>query len=676
MLNNLQSKPPSPSLSEILHCVNINPKERSPFQKKQITSYLTSNISYFSSISPEEDKIEKICEVLHCDIFGKGNKITNCGDESDKFYILLQGTISIYEPYPKIKEMKLKDYIQYLSIIKESEKNLPKLKRVISYNKTTDHTDIKLCEYDYTKYAHQDKLNCINIYLIEEEKFISKQTNGFEFNLNSLYNKETCKYNIYAVSEIHILTLSKKDYDVAMMELEIKRKQNDIKIFKEKFPLFQEWPNYNMVILFKNLSQQTLYNEEYLYKQNEKSDYIYFINEGVFEMTSQINVSEYDKYIQYVYDSSNTNEMKLQYNKDAYNPLLVIDNESNRIFKAKIKTIMAPECLGYEEGIENKVRFCSVKCVSTQSNINVIHICEFLKLLPTDNHNKFILQKNIFEKKMYLISQIKSNVVKRFVDFDHEIQYEYDMMFNKSNNKEKKLKNTKKLLKSCSTENINISGVADTNKQKQTSDNATQTKNTTTKFVYECSEVEEVKIPRFHNQLLLRNQTLNLKKTQSVSNKNDIVSNNINNLYSSNNYNYSSNLMSLNTTNENHHIHKQFCLNNYSNYKSILDELVKLDKAYRRNNSKPFEALTSVHYTSFVNNNFNQSNNNSFKLNVSQSTSMSTAKDVKDKIKLGTVKRGESCKRGEIPTTVKLKYFTHDFKTKIMKRMRNIHKIK
>ena len=231
MLNNPQNKPPSLSLSEILPFFHINPKERSPFQKKQITSYLTSNISYFSSMSSEEDKIEKICEVLHCDIFGKGNKITNCGDESDKFYILLQGTISIHEPYPKIKEMKLKDYIQYLSIIKESEKNLPKLKRVISYNKTTDHTDIKLCEYDYTKYAHQDKLNCINIYLIEEEKFISKQTNGFEFNLNSLYNKETCNYNIYAVSEIHILTLSKKDYDIAMMELEIKRKQNDIKIY-------------------------------------------------------------------------------------------------------------------------------------------------------------------------------------------------------------------------------------------------------------------------------------------------------------------------------------------------------------------------------------------------------------------------------------------------------------
>ena len=65
------------------------------------------------------------------------------------------------------------------------------------------------------------------------------------------------------------------------------------------------------------------------------------------------------------------------------------DDLSNpeHFFKANIKTVSAPECVGFEDALELKPRYCSIKCISKTAEVQKVNLFEFIKLISHDQKN-------------------------------------------------------------------------------------------------------------------------------------------------------------------------------------------------------------------------------------------------------------------------------------------------
>ena len=192
---------------------------------------------------------------------------------------------------------------------------------------------------------------------------------------------------------------------------------------------------------------------DYVYKQNDVPNGIYLIKEGVFEVFANYNFDWYEKFINYIHDTSISlindidNPMEWKEDKitkklnDAYkgktSPFIIIrdpiektilSNKSNKeinnenidiahelesellqnkkqFFKAIIQKLESPNIFGLLEVFELKHRICSIKCISQKGVVMRFPLLEFLQLIPTDKKNQFYLQQRIFNEKKTIIAK-------------------------------------------------------------------------------------------------------------------------------------------------------------------------------------------------------------------------------------------------------------------------------
>jgi CRP-like cAMP-binding protein len=219
-----------------------------------------------------------------------------------------------------------------------------------------------------------------------------------------------------------------------------------------------------LIKLIHYFKKEILYNTDYLFKQNEESDFIYIIENGNFDLYCYLSlgwIKEYYNYIEYsksnliiflfgkspIDDEEIDNLFLKAKNKKIESPMIFNHNnneiytistpkklnfvefeneqiknfDNNNIFKVRIKTIKNPDILGFEDSLELKNRFYFAKCVSKKAEVKKINIIDFHKLISTlDNENN----KNFF---MEMINSRKDNILKI-------IKKEVEMKLNKINN--------------------------------------------------------------------------------------------------------------------------------------------------------------------------------------------------------------------------------------------------
>ena len=111
---------------------------------------------------------------------------------------------------------------------------------------------------------------------------------------------------IIAKEDCKLVSINKNDYNKIIKELELKRLEKDLKIFKGNYPSFSHWNLNNLMRLFHLFSKEQLYSFDYLFKQNEESDYIYFIEKGNFEIFCFLSLGWIEEYYSYInYNKSN-----------------------------------------------------------------------------------------------------------------------------------------------------------------------------------------------------------------------------------------------------------------------------------------------------------------------------------------------------------------------------------
>ena len=438
-----------------INILRLNKDKRTKEDYTTLKDYLT-NYNYFSNLSKQsEERFIKLLQVLKFEQFKPNERIMNFGDEGDKCYILLEGTVGIYKPFPVSKRMTLRDYVEYLANVRDEEKNMTKFERILNYNSKIDKNKLYLIDFDYNKIP---KYSGELIVVLEEERELAKAKSGASFGEMALIKNEPRNATIIALEKCDLVCIEKLDYTKIIKDIEEQRLIRELGSFKEKYPIFKFWPSSKCFPLLSGLITQEVTRGDYIYKQNEYPTDIYLIKEGIYEVISYFNFDTYESYIEYIHDTSHSlvsyidNPFEWKEDKTAkridrafqknLSPFIVniniedkvvlshiekenlnpkgdvaknIEDEISRnkshVFKANIQKLYAPDIFGFIEVLELKQRLCSVRCISQKGVLMKFPFREFLQLLPTDKRNNFYLQQRIYEEKKYITAQLKNSAM-------------------------------------------------------------------------------------------------------------------------------------------------------------------------------------------------------------------------------------------------------------------------
>jgi hypothetical protein len=314
----------------------------------------------------------------------------------------------------------------------------------------------------------------------------------------NLMRKKKKNIIVKSISKTEVISVSKFDFNRILKTFEEKRLELLSERFKKRFDIFKFWSMEQLINLFNYFSRVVFLRDEYIYKQNEPSNYIYFIEKGTFEQFSYTNYFYYKDYIEYIGDiktnlinsiidkkMTNIGQLKEIYNdkiknqekidnlikKNKIDKFLFLNFEpdifeseknlekfkkTNNLYSVKkeedglnnpeltinvpILTSEMPKIIGIEEPFELKRRFTSVKCKSGKLVAQRIKVYDLLKLLLV--YNEFHYAKKflnvIVQRKLILIELIKGQMKLSASKFEKQIDYKYNNLINQNEDKNKK----------------------------------------------------------------------------------------------------------------------------------------------------------------------------------------------------------------------------------------------
>ena len=456
------------NFEEIIELLSMKKFSRSSNQNNFISNYLCNKFDYFKNIKEknEIEKLNKILAILQLEKYNINEKIINYGDDGDKFYLLLKGKVGIYEPFPKKVELTTKEYILELLKIKNNE--YLKFLRILKLNNNEIDEIFFQDERNFTNFSYiQTKKK--RFFYLEDIKKINDFSDGFTFGETSLINNEHRKNTIIAESLCYLVSIDKLDYQKIIKDLEDMELKRSTDIFKNNYQFFYYFSKYRILKILNNMKNYTISKKEYLFKQfNLPFDGVYFIEEGSFEMTVNLNFEFFNDYIEfinednysllkniqtlkeeelkkYINDSieTNYNNLNLIFKKNQNKQLFTEKNinpyniENSKILQQEdfdkknyeltviVKKINAPDFIGFEECFDLKPRFSSIKCLSSENKVKKINLYDFIDIIAKDTKNLNYYEKNIIQKKMNLIQQIQKTAEFKLKNIDNILKEKY-----------------------------------------------------------------------------------------------------------------------------------------------------------------------------------------------------------------------------------------------------------
>ena len=460
------------SLDSIIEILSKEKHLRNLTDVKSVSKFLVDKYEYFQKINSqgEKSKLEKIVFALNLEKYEPNQYIIKYDQEGDKFYIVLKGKVKVSKPTYFQKKMTVREYLDLIYDIKNNENDYLKYKRINDKNSSLNLNIEYLLNVESDPLFDQ-KYN----FLIEKEEDLGIFFDGFPFGEIALIKR--CKRNAFvkALKDTYCISLTKHDYNKIMIELEQKRLERTLQAFQKTYPLFQFWNLNDLIKLFNCLSTVKISKGEFLFKQNENCEYIYFIKSGVYEVYSMISLNWVKDFFNYIISSKNNllhilmeqderlkePELRKLYDKLLincekspcnYDPFInnkimtnyessntiLIDNKEEeekmlnkyRLFKVSLKIIDNNDIIGIEDALELKKRFNYVKCISPQGELLKISLFDFFKLLNTlnDDVNRKLINELISEKKRVFFRQIVQTAKNKGKRFDTQIAYQYNML--------------------------------------------------------------------------------------------------------------------------------------------------------------------------------------------------------------------------------------------------------
>ena len=478
----------------VLKILTKKSKTRTDVDNRIIADYLSKNFEYFQKIKETSNKrFLKLVSVLSFEIYLQNELIMNINYDEDKFFIVFDGQVFVYRQSFYEKEMKLGDFCNYLNYIQKRDEK--QYLRLINQNKSLEINFEGITDNPYF-YLFKDRKFTFNI---EELEDIGQFGNGYVFGEMNLIRKKKKDMIVKTLTKTQVISVSKFDFNRILKTLEEKRLELLSEKFKKKFAMFKFWSMEQLVTLFNYCSYEVFHKDDYIYKQNEPSQFIYFIEKGKFEQYCNISFSWYKNYIEYIgnmkdnlinimmsknpenirrlreiYDIEKENQEKKDsmIKKDEIKDLFFLNikdihlekkksveqyvkkdnfftikkeeeelNKPNKILKIPILTTEMPKVIGLEEPLEFKRRFTTVKCLSGKIVAKKINIFDLLKLLLIYKEFKYDdkFLNLIIQKKVILIDTIKNHLKKDAILFEKDIDSKYNELIYQNVDDDKKV---------------------------------------------------------------------------------------------------------------------------------------------------------------------------------------------------------------------------------------------
>ena len=482
----------------VLQILAKNSKTRTDVDNRIIADYLSKNYEYFQKIKEESQKrFLKLINVLRFESYLPNELILNVNYEEDRFFIVFDGSVFVYRLSIYEKEMKLGEFCNYLAHIKQKDEK--QYVRILYRNK---HFGINFEEIQENPYYHLFKIKTF-IFNIEEMEEIGQFSNGYVFGEMNLIRKKKKDIIVKTVTRTQVISVSKFDFNRILRTIEEKRLELLSERFKQKFTMFKFWSMEQLITLFNYCSYAVFHKDDYIYRQNEPSQYIYFIEKGRFEQYCNTSYSWYKNYIEYIgnlndnlinlimakspenlrklrelYDGEledhekkdklisknndknlfflNMKDIHLEKKKsdDRYiktDNLFSIKKEEdelnnpNKLVKIPILTSEVPRVIGLEEPFEFKRRFTTVKCLSGKIVAKKISVYDLLKLLfiyREFNYDNECLNL-LIQRKVVLVDTIKNHLKKNAIKFEKDIESKYNELIYQKEDLNKRVAGTK-----------------------------------------------------------------------------------------------------------------------------------------------------------------------------------------------------------------------------------------
>ena len=447
--------------------------------------------------------LKKLTMSIHPEKFQKDTIIMHKGDIGDKFYIIFRGSVSIIivqERYINLTEEEYSNYLKKLHINKEYSL----IRLVFTY------PNLIKADQDILKDIHNDLQDLSDI-SSKQNLFINNNDNEKisakeyveriepEIDENSSYERTKVKIATYKIvanlkegdtfGEIALSKIDKEErrrtatvitdtdclmgsilnnvYSRFLKEIEDKNKLIIIgqllqhTLFRDVAP--ENFLKYNYFNFFNNVTYK---GGDFLFKQGDSRNEIYFINDGLVDISTHSSLEEINNYMNCF--RNDINKFMKRYhtinnNKNNENFLYEENYRKNhslpgfdKYFKTKrnikIYSINKKETLGYNDCLFKEGKyFISAKVISDTCQVFVLRI-NFLITLLKDR----LLSKNYsltnFERKKIMIQRLRDlnkSILDKFLENNRIL---FSFLFSINSNKKNKGNNAFK----HSTTKINL----------------------------------------------------------------------------------------------------------------------------------------------------------------------------------------------------------------------------
>ena len=446
--------------NKIISLLIKEPYNRTKEENKEIGDFLSNNFNVFQLLKEkDEEKYEIIISICHLKRYSQNNIIINYENILDKTFFLLEGKLIVYKPIFIRKLMTQEKFMISFNIL--NNKDIDKYNRIKEKNKEI------LSEIKYDN--NRKKLRQ---FFVEENKKVGEIEEGQNFGgeIDDYNNeKKNSELMVKTVDDSLILFFNLDYYRKILNKIERKKFKEEIEKYRKHFIIFQNIADSRMIEMFKKFSSQTLYQDEYLYHQNEPSDYIYFVIKGKLCKYASFSFNWLLEYLDYIKDAttnaiyhliklfpknqvehdkliSELEEKKLEspminiqlskiekikeknFEKNIYGVKSEEENINNNqnIFRIKLENIGIGDNPGIEDGLEFKNRLYSVKCISEIAEVKKIKVSDFLRIIKISKNENNYANNHILgliaQKKFFLYNQIVKNAqhleIKLTSDFD------------------------------------------------------------------------------------------------------------------------------------------------------------------------------------------------------------------------------------------------------------------
>jgi CRP-like cAMP-binding protein len=225
---------PSSILNQLKQVLAVPPKDRTPALLNMLVAY-TKDIEFFRTLVKENSPHAHFacCSCIKHEQFSANQQVFAAGDTGDKFYIILQGSVSVLNPLSKSMPVEFEE----VNVLRE----------------------------------------------------------GQSFGELALIRDDTRIASIVCIEETHFAVLAKHDFKRINGEV-TERRLSEVVSFLRSLPMFAPMTKESLTKLSFYFRQRQFTRKQVVYREGEQADVVYFVKEGEFQLLKKVRLIDAKSY--------------------------------------------------------------------------------------------------------------------------------------------------------------------------------------------------------------------------------------------------------------------------------------------------------------------------------------------------------------------------------------------